>query len=200
MGNDFARTLSLPVGWEKACHTLVEARVGKVDVGVANGRCFVNATGVGFDAAVAREVASLNARVGGIWLYLFAVLKMLFRFKRGAIEMTFNGSQISTRAWLVAVTNGPTYGGGMRICPRARTDDGLLNFCIIGDISLWRVFYYLPLVILGKHLALPEVYSGRAARIRLKTPGYYSFHMEGEVLQSSELEISLQPGALKVIC
>lgn len=198
IGNDFARTLTLPMNWKAACRCLVQGKMKIIDIGIVNNRYFVNATGAGFDAAVANEVRSSKKLLGGIWPYLFAVLRMLIRFKRGKIELASDGSRTSTKAWLVAITNGSTYGGGMKICPKAKIDDGLLDFCIVGDISLWRVFYYLPLIIAGKHLRLPKIYSGRATKITLKTPGYY-FHVEGEVLRYDKLEISLQPQALKVI-
>lgn len=199
VGNDFARTFSLPADWKKACRVLIQPKVEMIDVASANGRCFLNSAGVGFDAAVALEVASSKTRVGGIWPYLFAVLRTLPRFKRDEIEMSFDGNRISVRAWLVAITNGPTYGGGMRICPQARTDDGFLDFCVIGDIAIGRVFYYLPLVIMGRHEGLPEIYTGKATSIKLKMPASYCYHLEGEVMRCSELEISVQPRALKVI-
>lgn len=198
VGNDFARTLSLPKKWKAACQCIAQGKSRVVDVGIVNGRYFVNATGAGFDAAVANEVACSRKLIGGIWPYLFAVFRMLVRFKRGKIEFVFDDSIISTRAWLVAVTNGSTYGGGMKICPQAKIDDGFLDFCVIGDVSLWRVLYYLPLVIIGKHLGLPKIYSGKASKISLITPDYH-FHMEGEVLTNSRLEISLQPQALRVV-
>ncbi len=197
-GNDCARTLSLPKNWNTACHCIIQRKLKEVDVGIANDRYFINATGSGFDAAVAKELMSYKYPFRGIWPYLFAVLKMLVRFKRNEIKLEFDGSQISTKAWLVAVTNGSTYGGGMKICPNAKIDDGLLDFCIVGDISIWLTFYYLPLIIAGKHMNLSKIYSGKATRIKLTVPDYY-FHMEGEVMKNSKFDIHLKPHALKVI-
>ncbi len=58
---------------------------------------------------------------------------------------------------LVAIANGSYYGGGMRIAPDARTDDGILDVCVVGDISRLTAVRQLPNLYRGTHVRHPQV-------------------------------------------
>ena len=72
-------------------------------------------------------------RLSGTALYVAAVLRTLAVYKPHPFRLTVDGDAHEIKAWLVAVGNGPAYGGGMNIAPGAALDDGLLDVTVVGD-------------------------------------------------------------------
>ena len=70
---------------------------------------------------------------------------------------------------LAAFANTPTYGGGMKIAPRAQMDDGLLDVCMIGGVDPFKLACLFPTVYFGRHLRIREVDYFPAAHLRVET-------------------------------
>jgi len=116
---------------------------------MCNETCFSNSFATGLDARVnARAIqCKTTTRRRGLWLYLTSLMHVLFH-DLGAehVRLTWDDSrQQPADALIVAVTNGPTYGGGFHICPGAVCDDGLLDVCVIDPLSLPQALIRLPL-------------------------------------------------------
>jgi diacylglycerol kinase (ATP) len=102
-------------------------------------------------------------------LYVAAVLRTLAVYKPHPFRLTVDGEPHELRAWLVAVGNGPAYGGGMNIAPNARLDDGLLDITVVGEMSRLEMLWNFPKVFKGTHLANPKVTTFRGARAELES-------------------------------
>src|SRR5205814_6558076 len=63
------------------------------------------------------------------------------------------------------VANARYYGGGMKIAPDAKFDDGLFDIITIGDASAFRILANAPRLYLGAHLRLSEVSHALAKRV-----------------------------------
>jgi diacylglycerol kinase (ATP) len=100
---------------------------------------------------------------------------------------------------LAAFANTSSYGGGMRIAPHAEMDDGQLDVCVIGGIGPFRLVCLFPTVYSGRHLRLREVTHFRAARSRLVTETPLEIYADGEFVCRTPAELSVAPGALRVI-
>jgi diacylglycerol kinase (ATP) len=97
------------------------------------------------------------------------------------------------------VANAPNYGGGLRIAPEARVDDGVLDVCIVEPISRPAV---LPLYLRlrrGEHLQMPCVRYFRAARVQLRAPEGAELWGDGELVGRLPLEIRVEHAALRVV-
>lgn len=68
----------------------------------------------------------------------------------------------------MAVGNGSSYGGGMRICPGADLIDGLFDITVVGDCSRTTLLRVFPSVYRGTHVDHPKVTVLRAARGRCR--------------------------------
>src|SRR5439155_12448338 len=147
-GNDLARTLGLPHRASDALVLALGSATRRIDVGratrgagsTATVRHFVAAGGIGFDAQVAAAMAGRRrpwqrGRLG----YALSTLYELQRFRNRRVHLTLqtpSGERTVDQCILfVAFANGPYYGGGMQISPEASITDGLLDLCIVGDIS-----------------------------------------------------------------
>jgi diacylglycerol kinase (ATP) len=100
---------------------------------------------------------------------------------------------------LAAFANTPTYGGGMKIAPRAQMDDGLLDVCVIGGVDPFKLACMFPTVYFGRHLKIREVDYFPAAHLRIETEHPLDLYADGEYVCRTPAEVSVQRGALRVI-
>jgi diacylglycerol kinase (ATP) len=95
------------------------------------------------------------------------------------------------------VGNGPSYGGGLRICEGALLDDGRLDVVVIkpvGKVELVRVF---PRLFNGTHVTHPQYEHHRATRVSVAAPGIAAY-ADGERLGQLPLTVEVAPRALRV--
>jgi diacylglycerol kinase (ATP) len=100
---------------------------------------------------------------------------------------------------LAAVLNTPTFGGGLRIAPTAKMDDGILEFALIEMLSKSEVLALLPRLLLTGELKTSRVVRARAARIQLASRSEAWFQGDGELLGLAPVEIEVLPNALRML-
>ena len=100
--------------------------------------------------------------------YNLAIARELPVFKPIPYVIEVDGVRHTTQAMLVAVGNGPSYGGGMRVCPDASFDDGLFDILIVHQISTIEFLKVFPKVFSGKHVGHPAVEILRGRQVRLE--------------------------------
>jgi len=100
---------------------------------------------------------------------------------------------------LAAFANAPAYGGGMKIAPSARFDDGLLDICLVTDVDKFKLFCLFPTVYFGRHLSIPEVEYFQAERLRLETEKPLDVYADGEYVCATPIEVSVAHRALRVV-
>ncbi|HXI20259.1 MAG TPA: diacylglycerol kinase family protein, partial [Gemmatimonadales bacterium] len=200
-GNDYAK-LARTQGRSlaHAVQALRRGRVRRFDVGMAWNEFFLNSVGIGFDAAVAREVN--RSRWGrGMPAYLAAVARVIRRFDAPELEIHSDGLQFRDRLLLLEVAIGPVVGGGFRLTPDAVPDDGLLDVCAVQALSVGGILVKLPLAVLGRHTGLRQVRMFRTTRLVVESrdaPLHAQF--DGELRElSGRMEIHIVPGALPVL-
>ena len=102
------------------------------------------------------------------------------------------------RGVLVAVGNGPAYGGGMRVTPDAAFDDGLLDVLVLNRISTPEFLRVFPKVFKGAHVTHPAVDVHRARSVRLEATGIVSY-ADGERFVPLPMTMEVVPGALGIL-
>lgn len=100
---------------------------------------------------------------------------------------------------LVAFANTPTYGGGIRIAPHARLDDGKLDIFVVRAMAKTRLLRLFPSVYSGRHLDLPEVEHFQSERLHIETEGPVDVYADGEYVCHTPVEVTVKGAALKVI-
>lgn len=206
-GNDNARELGLPIGDVHAAALVVRQAlaagssraVDAVRWSSDDGTCgwFSGVMGAGFDALV-NERANGWQRLRGRIRYDLAILRELPVFGPREYTLELDGATHRTRAVLVAVGNGPAYGGGMRICHGAVMDDGLLDVVVAGPVGRVGLLRLYPKVWSGRHLQHPMVRVLRATRVRLSSPGIVGY-ADGERTGPLPITCEVVPGALRVL-
>lgn len=202
-GNDIARALSLPLHDAKAAAEVISTgTVRAVDAGRhvdAHGapHWFVGVLGAGFDSVV-NERANTWGWPKGRMRYNLAIARELPVFKPIPYVIEVDGVRHSTQAMLVAVGNGPSYGGGMLVCPDASFVDGMFDILIVHEISTIEFLKVFPKVFSGKHVGHPAVQILRGKEVRLEASGIVSY-ADGERFAPLPMSCQNVPGALNVV-
>lgn len=163
--------------------------------------------GVGLDAEVARRANLLPRWLRGRGGYALALPPTLARFAalpmkisaagtRSQGDLTLRSSQPTV---LAAFANTPNYGGGMQIAPNARMDDGLLDICLVTDVSRLKLLSLFPTVYFGKHLGIDHVESFQTTRLRIETEAPADVYADGEFVCRTPIEVSVAAQALRVV-
>ncbi|MFE9767426.1 diacylglycerol kinase [Streptomyces sp. NPDC005808] len=201
-GNDFARALGLPVrDPAAAARVIAEAlkseRLRDVDLGRVGGTWFATVLASGFDSRV-NDRGNRMRWPTGRFKYDLAMLAELAAFKPVRYRITLDGGEAQeVEATLVAVGNGSSYGGGMKICPGADLGDGLFDVTVVGDCSRTTLLKVFPRVYRGTHLDHPKVTVYRAATVGLVADGVTGY-ADGEPLGPLPLTARCVRGAVRV--
>ncbi|NPV79884.1 MAG: diacylglycerol kinase family lipid kinase [Firmicutes bacterium] len=198
-GNDFSIGLDIPRDPAKACQLLMTGRIAHLDVGRVLDRFFVSSVGVGFDATVARQANQSIPLLRGPVVYVLALLRVLFTYKAPRIKVKLDHKELSLESLLVAVTNAPTYGGGMKITPDAIMDDGMFEVCVIEKMRSLETLFALPKVFTGTHVKVPKVKIYRASEVMIEADRPIYLHMDGEIASTSRFHFQIKKQALAVI-
>jgi len=219
-GNDFARTLNSTFNNpDAALSEILHGGTRVIDLGLVTsdarptgltpgspGTYFMETLSFGLDAAIAIDTTDRRAEgtsTEGSALFLTSSVKIVMAGSSGwSCRASIDGEEpIELTTLMFAIQNGPTYGGGFRICPDSVPSDGLLNLCFnVKKPSILRLLLLLALARFGKHTR------SRAVRLRTAKSVILDFpekaapaQVDGEKLEGSHFEISVVPQALEVI-
>ncbi|WP_406448492.1 diacylglycerol kinase [Streptomyces sp. NBC_00876] len=202
-GNDFARALGMPIrdpaaAGRLAAEALKGGAVREIDLGRVGERWFGSVLASGFDSRV-NDRGNRMRWAGGRFKYDLAILAELAAFKPITYRLSLDGGPVrEIEATLIAVGNGSTYGGGMRICADAVMDDGLFDVTVVGDCSRTTLLKVFPRVYRGTHLTHPVVTVHRVSSIALEAVGVTAY-ADGEPLGALPLTATCVRGAVRVL-
>ena len=202
-GNDVARGLGLPVHDPVHAADLVTTGLPRTIDAVrhvdAHGirHWYVGVLGAGFDSLV-NERANTWPWPKGQMRYNLAILRELPLFRAIPYVVTIDGVCHETKAMLVVVGNGPSYGGGMHVLPDAQFDDGLLDVLLLHEISTMEFLKVFPKVFKGAHVGHPAVEIIRGRSVTLEATGIVAY-ADGERFAPLPLTVEVVPGAVTVL-
>src|SRR5262245_35752525 len=211
-GNDFARALGLRsvrdsiAAWKGFVRS---SNAREVDLGVITqsssspplNRYFCCVAGIGLDSQINKRANQLPRWIRGHGGYALTATREFFRFAPFPMKISNNGNAGAAfrPTMLAAIANAPAYGGGMKIAPRAKLDDGKLDLCTVRSIDVFKLFCLFPTVFFGRHLGFEEVEYEQAENLRIETEYPFDVYADGEFVCQTPVEFSVAPKALKVI-
>jgi len=161
-------------------------------------RHILNVGGTGFDAVVAERAMRIS-RLRGAPRYVAAMVAELPRFRGASFRLEIDGRAIETRAMMVAIANGTTYGGGMRVAPAAHLQSGMLDVCVIGQLSRFAFLRAFPSVFRGAHTDHPAVTMLTGREVSVESDERFAILGDGELLGELPATFRLLPRALSVV-
>jgi diacylglycerol kinase family enzyme len=196
--NDFARAHGLPSDLDEACELAVTgARTVAVDLGRMGERPFVNVASVGLAPAAARRAEGAK-RTLGAFAYAWGALRaglgadpVRCRLTSGE-EVLFDGE-----AWQATIACSGAFGGGADV--EADPGDGLLDAVAIEAGSRARLVKVAYGLRAGQIEAHRGTHSLRAESIALELPAPAPFNVDGEVVESGDVEFGVEAGAFELV-
>jgi len=193
-GNDFYRTL----GWfghdlTDYLDRLISTPPSLIDVGVVDGEYFGAVLSSGFDSVV-NERANTMKWPKGPAKYNVAIALELPKFKAIKFKIFADEKVLEVEAMLIAVGNGSSYGGGMRVCPDADLNDGLFDIMILHPVSKLEFIKVFPTVYQGTHIEHPQVEVVRAKHIRIESVAVA--YADGERIGQLPVQVESLPQSL----
>jgi diacylglycerol kinase (ATP) len=179
-GNGLAMHLGIGRDMDKAIRMLNSAVLRRIDAAWINDRLFVNLTGVGFDGLVAYLSRTNYTR--GVIPYFFRAVQAGLRHPMIDFEVETDDRRFDLSALSIAVCNGPMYGYGVEIAPRARLDDGVLDVIALRKTSRWRYFAAVPAFLRGKVYDLDFIEHFQTTQLTLRAKGTHYINLDGEGL------------------
>jgi diacylglycerol kinase (ATP) len=202
-GNDFARSIGThKSSIKQVFFTIYSIKPISIDLALAEGhnskRYFVQVLSSGFDASVNELANQLSYPIGKL-KYTIAMLIKLPNFKKIKYEISTDDQKLQIKSMLVAVANGSSYGGGMKILPNASYQDGELDLLYVDPVSKLTLLSIFPLVFKGWHLKNPAVHVLTTKKVELR--GLTNAFADGEFVSTLPLKISVEKEALRTwIC
>lgn len=206
-GNDFVKVFG---GQEKFSDAskLISAPERKLDALKVGNRYSFNVTNFGFDTTVAITINNERAKSGhgNKNAYTKGVVTALLTSMKNNCTVTADGEVLNPdgKALLCTVANGQYVGGSFKCAPRAKTDDGLMEVCLIKPISRIRFVKILTPYTNGEHLEredMKDIITYRQAKtVSVSAPDGFAYSLDGEIIYENSFTIEMVPGALNFAC
>jgi YegS/Rv2252/BmrU family lipid kinase len=210
-GGDFRRTLDLPHEVAEAARRIRDGQARALDAGRVRFRAhggeeevrhFVNVASFGFSSTVATRANASSKRFGGRMAFFGATLGALISYDNTDVWLTIDDQpRERRRVMLAAVGNGRFFGGGMKICPEARIDDGALDLVTVGDMSKGEVLANIGRLYQGTHLELDAVDDARVTRVAVEAveaDARIPVELDGETPGHLPAVFEIVPSALRL--
>ncbi|MBU8899659.1 lipid kinase [Corallococcus sp. M34] len=212
-GNDFARSLGIADSMEAACAVIARGYAARVDVGLANGRPFLNAASVGLTAGIARRLTKRLKQRAGKLAYPVAAAAQVRDLRPFHLRLQADTEMLELDALQLVVGNGLFHGAGNMVAPDATLDDRLLHVYAVAAASseggrtgtglgylqdvatLARVALGLRT---GEHPEHPSVITLRTARLYVETQPALEVNVDGELGCRTPVRFEVAPAALRV--
>jgi diacylglycerol kinase (ATP) len=220
-GGDFRRTIGIPKRIADAALLLREGQTNRIDVGRVTyldrsgkeaSRYFVNVSSFGMSGKVIEKVkensneqSSLSpARLlGGKVSFAIATLQTTLSYNRPTVRFRLDEKEEhQVRVVNFCVANARFFGGGMKIAPEAKLNDGALDIVVVGDLSTMEILTKAHRLYTGTHLSLEQVHHTLAKRLSAYSPNNEIINLEidGELLGKLPATFEIVPSAIRIRC
>lgn len=221
-GGDFRKTIGIPTRTADAARILRKGHtrlidVGKVtftrDDGELESRYFLGVASFGMSAEVIARVKEGGPdwlpTKGPKWLQgrvSFGVAMLQTALKTSATRVVVQLDDDPARHMTVAnlcIANARYFGGGMKIAPNAKLDDGKFDVISIGDLGAARILGNAPRLYLGAHLSMTDVGHALATKVSARPANSderIEIEVDGELPGHLPATFQILPRALRVRC
>lgn len=203
-GNDYVKYFDGGAARFSDIRALMEAPTVDIDLMRIGNRYCVNVCNFGFDTTVAKTMIKVKRKklIGGKHAYVTGVVTALIKAMKNDCTVTVDGERLNdAKILLCTIANGNYVGGAFRCAPRSRNDDGLLEVCLVKRISRLRFVSLLGPYTAGEHLDSEKfkdcIVYRRGKHIHVTAPEGFSMSVDGEIVDGTEFDIEVVPGALR---
>ena len=197
--NVWARETGIPMDIAGARDVLVNGQTRRVDLGRVYNRYFLLMAGIGFGGTVTYAVKKRSLKRLGILGYLLTGIRLGLGFESFHATLDIDGHVQKTHALQVVIGNTQLYGSLLKFTWNAKSDDGLLDVCIVySPKKLERIIVMLDFLLQRNERRKWVTYC-RCKSIEIRTRKPVNFQVDGEPVGRTPATFVVAPGVLKVI-
>ncbi|MCG2616601.1 diacylglycerol kinase family lipid kinase [Terrimonas sp. NA20] len=193
--NGLAKELNIPSKPKEALEYCLSSRTQRIHLVKINDELCIHLADIGFNAFLVKTFEQQQGR--GMWGYLKAALKIIWRHPHMDIKIQSDGKEITQRAAMVVVANATRYGSGAVINPLGRLDDDLFEIVVVKKISFKEIF---KMMVTHRPYDHDKTEVFQTGRIEIKSRRRVHFQVDGEYLgKTDRIMASIVKNALQVI-
>jgi len=192
-GNDFARAANLKLSPIKALKDILKGETAYSDFILVGGRRCLNVCGTGLDTEVLNRVKGKSNKIS----YLFALRYCLKNYSPYKLKVTVNGVSETFECIMAAVCNGHSFGGGMKLSPLSKSNDGLLNLIVAKTPKDGKIFKALRGFVKGSHIDKEYCIHTECEEVFIESENYNTIQLDGELYEDNKLECKIVKNGLK---
>jgi diacylglycerol kinase (ATP) len=205
-GVDFVRSFDIPTKLDDAVRVASNGHTRAIDLGRAAYRSwggdeesshFANVASAGMSGAIAKRVNESKSRLAKA-SYFMATFSVFARWQASEVRVSVDDQAQEGRMRDVVVANCRYFGAGMKICPEAEPDDGLLDVLLIGDVTKVDLVLTLPKIYRGTHLPHPKAELLRGRRVTVDADVPLPIQLDGEQPGTTPVTFDVLRGALRL--
>jgi len=200
-GNVLVRSLGIPLRIGAAVPALLNGIEARIDLGrLGDGRHFAIGLGVGLDEAMIAGASPLMKKRTGVFAYVWSATKAVSRLENFDVRLTVDGKTYERQASSVLIANlGSVLGGLIRFGDGILHDDGLLHACLYSPRTFWDASRIFTKMLRGTVHTDPSAFYVSGREFRLETTPPRRAEADGELLDTTPLEISVRPQAARLL-
>lgn len=180
-GNDFCDAAGITADVDATLDKLLHGEAKDTDYIELDGRRSLNSGGMGMDVEVLErcERGALKGRIK----YVCSLVASMFAFHGYKVRVSVNGETFEENALIVAICNGPNFGGGIRICPGAEIDDGRLELVVVRQMSFFGIIKTFIGLLRGKILESPQTLHYYCDKVSVLPEHAHTVQLDGELYE-----------------
>lgn len=201
-GNDFIRSYEQrKINIRDIIVKTINGQERSIDLARVNDKYFINISSIGFDANVVFNAEKFKKVPGitGSMAYLISIVYTIFLKKVCNIEIDIDGEKTQQNLILAAIANGRYYGGGVIPAPDAVIDDGLLDICLVRNLSRIKMLGLFPKYIKGQHGQIKQVSFKKGKKISIKSKEPLCLNIDGEIVEEKNINFEIMEKAISII-
>ena len=188
-GNDTYRTIKT-----------MKDKESLIDIGKINDTYFINVACTGIDAEIGNNMDKLrNTIIPTSQLYNASIVYTFISFKHKKMKLKTSIKNIEAKYTILSICNGRYYGGGFKIAPKSRLEDGLLDIYYAEEMSKIKMIPLILKLKKGKHEGRRRVHKFRTNHVELEVEEEITFNVDGEKLTGKKFIIDVIPNAITLI-
>jgi YegS/Rv2252/BmrU family lipid kinase len=203
-GQDFGRTHGIPRRFDDAVRVALDGETQTIDLGrveLASGttRLFANVGSAGMSGAVARRANAMTKKFGGRATFFYALTREFLAWQNTRVVVELDdGVRREGAMHDVIVANGNWHGGGMKLAPEARQDDGAFDVVTIGDVTKLDFLTTAPKLYSGRYLSHPKVEHLWSSSVAISAAEPLPLEVDGEPIGETPAHFEVVPSALRL--
>ncbi len=203
-GNDLATAMNISRKPQQAIQTLLTGTIKSMDLGHVRSEkgsehYFTTIATCGYDTEVSRLAASRSTPFAGTASYIYAAIVTLKDYECPSVRIEGDFGIYESPILLTATGNTSSYGGGFKIVPNARFDDGLFDVCIIRSVSSFTVLGLMVTLFWGGHTFHPAVEIHQTRSLKIETNPPVMLYADGEPMCETPATIEIIKNGLNVL-